>query len=369
MKPGIFQIIIVVCLFQSGILCSQITEDEIVITASSTLPASSTASFSPDNMMDGTIASWSEGAPGNGIGESFVFEFRYPDEMHYLVLKNGYGDDKYWGANARIKRLRVTDQNGTTRVLQLADTPQLRAYGLTALVEDEYGALQRGESLSGSVFTFEILDVYTGERWQDACVAEVIVNDWYTKYFPMSLDYLNRQLFTEYLDGIRGGDGTIYVETDYEGFLPVELSEGYYYEKVVSGDGTGGYKEHRLFINEDAGDYYLFKYEVILQPDQATMEGLNKDVGPSFEYSFSCDFMKYDLNSRSFRQQGYDKLVDLFDEDPVAILSGHAGKALAMHEIRISYDEPATARFIYPAVGDSEAELVFRWNGTGFVKE
>jgi hypothetical protein len=99
------------------------------------------------------------------------------------------------------------------------------------------------------------------------------------------------------------------------------------------------------------------------------MEGLNKDVGPSFEYTFSCEFMKYDPNSRSFHQQGYDKLVDLFDEDPVAILSDHAGSALAMHEIRISYKEPATATFVYPAVGDSEVEVVFRWNGTGFVKE
>jgi hypothetical protein len=369
MKPNIFYGLVFVFLFQSGILFSQIPEDEIIITASSTLPASSTADFSPGNLMDGTSASWSEGAPGNGVGESFVFEFRYPDEMEYVVIKNGYGVEKYWGANGRIKTLKVTDQNGASRVLQLEDTPQLRVYGLTALVEDEYGVLQRGAPLSGSVYSFEILDVYEGERWQDVCITEVFVNEWYTESFPMSPEYLNRQLFMEYLNGIAAGDGILYVETDYDGFLPVDVSDGYYLEEIVSGDGTGGYKEHRLFVNEQAGDYYLFKYEVVIQPDQATMEGLNRDTGPTFDYTFSCEFMKYDLQSRSFLHQECSKLDDLFNEDPVAILSNIVGKDLAMHEIMIRYDEPATARFVYPAVGDREAEVVFRWNGAGFVQE
>ena len=369
MNLRLFRILIIVFLFLSYQVHTQIPEDEVVITASSTLPESSTANFSPDNLMDGTNASWSEGDPGSGVGESFVFDFRYSDEMEYVVIKNGYGVEKYWGANSRIKTLEVTDQNGLSRVLHLDDTPDLKLYGLRALVEDEDGVLQRGESLSGNKYTFEILDVYEGERWQDACITEVIVNDWYTEHFPMSLKYINQQLFMEYLDGNTAGDGILYVATDYEGFVPVDVSGGYYYEEIVSGDGTGGYKEHRLFINEQAGDYYLFMYEVILQPDKATMEGLNRDKGPSFDYTFSCEFMKYDLQSGSFLHLESNSLDGLFDEDPVAILSDQVGKELAMHEIIIRYDEPATARFIYPAVGDGVSEIVFRWNGAGFVRK
>lgn len=352
--------------FYCSILFSQIPADEIVISASSTLPASHTANFSPDNLMDGTNASWSEGASGSGVGESFVFDFRYSDEMNYVVIKNGYGVEKYWKANARIKRLEVTDQNGLSRILHLEDTSQLRAYGLMELKEDEYGMLFPGEPLSGSYYTFEILEVYEGEKWQDACIAEIMVNEWYTENFGMDRKFLSQQIFMEYLDGIPDANGKLFVETDWEGYVPIDLDDGYYKEEIVSGDGTSGFREYRLFINEEVNDYYLFKFEFIRQPDQATMEGQREETGPTFIYSFSHEFMKYDTVVGEFFILTHDRMKDLFDEDPVALLSEISGKDLLLHEIGIRYDDTESARFVYPATGEFEFEVRFAWDGANF---
>lgn len=361
--------ILMICIITGSLSWSQIPEDEIVITASSTLPASSTASFTPDNLMDGTTASWSEGAPGVGIGEYFVFDFRYPDEMQYIVVKNGFGVDRYWRANARIKELKVTDESGSFRILQLEDTPELRMYGLCELCEDEYGTLQKGEPLSGSYYTFEILGVYVGGRWEDACITEVMVNEWYTEHFSMDTMYLHKQLFMEYFDGVAGGDGTLYIPTGWEGYVPVDVSDGYYYEEIVSGDGTGGFREHRLFIDEGARDYYLFIFEHVRQPDQATMEGLNADTGPAFDDLFASVFMKYDPVSESFIDLNYDQLEHLFDEDPLAIFSRQVGTELMPEDVGVRFDRPSAARFFYPLNGDTAVEAWYRWNGERFIKE
>ncbi len=366
MKLNVFLLSLLAGIFYNGILYSQIPEDEIVITASSTLPASRTANFSPDNLMDGTNASWSEGALGSGVGESFVFDFRYSDEMKYVVIKNGFGVEKYWRANARIKMLEVTDQNGFSRVLHLDDTPQLRAYGLMELEEDEYGMLFPGEPLLGSYYTFEILEVYEGEKWQDACIAEITVNEWYTENFRMDREFLHQQIFMEYMDGIADGQGKLFVETEWDGYIPIDVNDGYYKEEIVSGDGTSGFREYRLFLNEAVKDYYLFKFEFIRQPDQATLEGQHGEAGPTFVYSFSHEFMKYDAVVGEFFVLTHDRMNELFDEDPVARLSAIAGKDLLLHEIGIRYDEPESARFVYPATGDPEFEVLFAWDGSGF---
>ncbi len=361
--------VLMLCIITGSLSWSQIPEDEIVITASSTLPASSTASFTPDNLMDGTTASWSEGARGVGIGEYFVFDFRYPDEMQYIVVKNGFGVDRYWRANARIKKLKVTDESGSFRILQLEDTPELRVYGLNALVEDEYGTLQKGEPLSGSYYTFEILGVYVGDRWEDACITEVMVNKWYTEHFSMDTMYLYKQLFMEYLDGVTGGDGTLYIPTGWEGYVSVDVSDGYYYEEIVSGDGTGGFREHCLFLDEAARDYYLFIYEHVRRPDQATMEGLNADTDPTFDDLFTREFLKYDPVSESFIDLNYDQLEHLFDEDPLTLLSEKLGMEIFTDDVGIRYDLPSIARFIYPVEGEKEAEVRFRWDGIKFIHE
>ncbi|MEX0980883.1 MAG: hypothetical protein WD577_00545 [Bacteroidales bacterium] len=366
MRFNIFLLSLLVGTFYCGTLNSQIPEGEIVITASSTLPASRTANFSPDNLMDGTNSSWSEGDPGSGVGESFVFDFRYSDEMKYVVIKNGYGVEKYWRANARIKMLEVTDQNGLSRVLHLEDTPQLRAYGLMELEEDEHGMLFPGEPLSGSYYTFEILEVYEGEKWQDACITEIMVNEWYSENFRMDREFMYQQIFMEYLDGTPDGKGTLYVELEWDGYAPVDVNDGYYKEEIVSGDGTSGFREYRLFINEAAKDYYLFRFEFMRQPDQATMEGRHGDSGPTFVYSFSHEFMKYDTVVGEFFILTHDRMNELFDEDPVAVLSEIAGKDLLLHEIGMRYDKPESARFIYPATGETEFEVHFVWDGANF---
>lgn len=347
-------------------LLAQIPEGEIAITASSTLPASSTASFTPENLMDGTPASWSEGAEGNGTGEAFFFDFRYPDDMRYVVLKNGYGVEKYWEANARIKTLVVSDAEGESRRLCLEDTPQLRAYGLTTLVEDEYGILQRGKPLSGNHFEFRITDVYEGKRWEDACMAEVMVNHWFTNDFPMDTGYINMHLFRICFDGVIDGSGQLYMESDWEGYVPVDVEDGYFYEEIVSGDGTTGYREYNTYLNEKDHEYYLFSGELLIFPDQMTQEGKVRG-DPVMIKDFTAGFFRYDKESDKLEMVDPLEIFGLFGTSPLERIAAMTGKSVGPDALQVRPGPGNQVRFIYPVEGAPEAELKYFWSGEQFI--
>lgn len=360
--------VVVAFLFmQMHVVVAQIPEGEIAITASSTLPPSRTAGFSPENLMDGTEASWSEGADGNGVGAYFDFDFRYPDNMRYVAIKNGYGVEKYWEANARIRTLKVTDMHGSSRILHLEDTPGLRVYGLTTLVENSDGILLRGEPLSGNHFRFKIMDVYDGSRWDDACITEVMVNQWVSDYFVMEREYVYQQLFREYFDGVVDGEGALYIESDWDGYVPLDVSKGYYYNEIISGDGTGGYNEYRVFVDEGEPAYYFFSAQLITMPDESTMEGRNRKE-PVFISRFSAAFELYDLEKHVFVPMEFSEISHLFDTDPLKALSDRCGKELTVEEVRISYSDQEAIGFIYPLEGAVESAVTYRWTGSLFVR-
>lgn len=143
--------------------------------------------YSPVNVSDGDPATaWVEGTAGPGIGE-FIRLGIDPYEKEVsgfygikrIGIINGYARDKeLYFANNRVKSIEFSH---TFSVLgdyhQIRDQPVI---GIQPYVFDldesmEYQFLEFPRPVPVSEFTLTILDVYPGSRWDDTCIAEILV--------------------------------------------------------------------------------------------------------------------------------------------------------------------------------------------------
>jgi len=353
-------------------------------TASSTLSPSSTANFSPDNLLDGSVASWSEGAKGSGVGEYIQVEFRYPDFMRYVMFINGYGVEKHWKANNRIKSFKISNEEGESRIVQLKDTRAMQVVGLLELVKDEYGDLTISEPLYGNSFKFEIMEVYSGTKWQDACITEMDINNWYSELFQMNDDYIYLNLFREYFDGVVDYKGDLFIESDWDGYVQISVEDGRYSEDIVSGDGTTGYEDYQVFSNQEAGSFFMFVSEyvssVVYLGEDADVE-VNED-GWGKSDAFSNEFFVYDIFDHAFNALESDSIVHLFSSSPIEELSKLSGESLNWEDIWIvvtGFDNIVKAKYpatiedadYVPEAGNDQVgfEVFYWWSGTEFVKK
>ncbi len=134
------------------------------VTASSQLKSSKAASptYDPGNVRDGeSSTAWCEGAKGTGRGEWLEFDFHTPVTVQALTLVTGYDKSpEVWRNNARLKRVRLHFSNGTHQDADLDDATSPQAIRLQT------------KSAIESV-KLEVLAVYPGRRYPDACVSEV----------------------------------------------------------------------------------------------------------------------------------------------------------------------------------------------------
>lgn len=361
-------LIIGILLCLSGLIPGHAQKIDIAVTASSTLPPGSTSNYSPDNLIDGTEASWSEGAKGSGVGEYISVDFRYPDQLKYVMLKNGFGKKKYWESNGRIKRMKISDENGVSRTIELCDSPDMKVYGLLDLTEDENGTLWPSEPLSGSSYTFEILEVYPGEKWEDACITEMDFNHWWQKDIVMRDEYIFKNLFRTYFDGVFDRKGDLYIDSDWDGLVKIDVDDGYHYGEIRSGDGTEGHEEYQVFINYLTGDYYLFTSTIISQVDYERFDSTEEaQEVPAMVDSFRWQCMVYDPSELKFTVKNSASFDDLFDVNPLKALSTLSGKDLDADDIWIICDERGYLKFVYPpGFNYYEAEAFYMWDGNWF---
>ena len=358
-------------------LSGQIPESEREITASSTLPPSTTSTFTPDHLMDGTAASWSEGAEGSGVGESIQFFMRYPDYLDYVMIKNGFGNEKYWSANNRVRELRIISESGDSRLITLEDTSALRVYGTIGLNEDEYGDLQKGEPLYGRQFIFRIESVYKGNRWDDACISEIAFNQWRVGTFNMDEDYVNKNLFRIFLDGVFGPEGELYYLSDYSGMVPARIQDGYFYREVTSGDGTGGHLEYQVFSQRDGGQPVMFtsKYLTYMaEVAPSKRKGKEKsryadDAEWEEQEEFSEAFYRFDPDTDQFHALTMAEIASLFETHPCKALSGLSGLPVEQCTAwLVCGSSPHSIKAVYPpSISDPEYEMEYIWNGRQFV--
>lgn len=340
-----------------------------IITASSTLPPGSSSNYSPDNLMDGTEASWSEGAEGSGVGEYLQVDFRWPDEMKYVMIKNGFGKEKYWKANARIRKMKVSNEEGEFRVIEFEDIPDLQVVGLHTIEINDDGIMEASGGLYGNSFKFEILDVYPGVRWQDACITEMNFNQWYTDWFPMPEEYIYKNLFRDYLDGgALDQSGKLYISSDWDGCVEIEVEEGFYNKEIVSGDGTQGYFAYQVYIDKNAKEFYLLHTRYLRELDYEHID-FNEKVqdDPVWVESFYWDFYKYDIFAAEFKSVKEDVVSLFFSEDPAEKLSNYSGNEISLNMLWLNCNEPGLVKVECPNCEVKELpELIYTWEGNKF---
>lgn len=104
---------------------------------------------------------WVEGAKGDGVGEWIKYEFDEPKTINIIMLFNGYGkSESIFKNNARIKKLKLTFSNGNNQIVELKDIFEMQEIIIN-------------KEISTTSVKFEIIDVYKGSKFRDACISSV----------------------------------------------------------------------------------------------------------------------------------------------------------------------------------------------------
>lgn len=120
--------------------------------------------FTPIFAMDGKLkTSWVEGAEGEGIGESLQIKYKSPISFRSLSIYNGFGDPKLWAANNRIKKLKISTEEGNEEIVTLKDNLSLQKI--------EFKSELRAKEIS-----LTIQEVYKGTSSENTAIAEVVFN-------------------------------------------------------------------------------------------------------------------------------------------------------------------------------------------------
>ncbi|MEQ8174798.1 MAG: discoidin domain-containing protein [Syntrophomonadaceae bacterium] len=135
------------------------------MSASSALGPEGKLRYDPPLVKDGDInTAWVEGRPDAGINEWVRLESRQSRPVSRIEIVNGYAaSERLFMANNRPSKLKIEFSDGAT---------------LTANLKDGYGKeniIQLPKPVTTSSIKFTILDVYTGNKYNDTCIAEIRV--------------------------------------------------------------------------------------------------------------------------------------------------------------------------------------------------
>lgn len=121
--------------------------------------------YEPEHLQQKDGLPWASGN-GKGIGDVISlkeFEHENPTE---LVIMNGYQDrnhPEYYDKNSRVKCLKVTNMlSKKSKTITVKDIKEVQRFSIK-----ELGA--------GNEYKFEILDVYSGNKYNDLCIQYLVV--------------------------------------------------------------------------------------------------------------------------------------------------------------------------------------------------
>lgn len=154
--------------------------------ASTVLKSQGQISYKVGNLNDYDLnTAWVEGKSDYGLGEHFGFTFNFPENTEYggayqfygqINLFNGYCKSlEIWKQNSRIKKLKVYYNGTPVCLVELLDTWHLQYFKIGKYFKykrdnkymDAPFEIKQGDKLS-----FEIVEVYPGEKYQDVAVSE-----------------------------------------------------------------------------------------------------------------------------------------------------------------------------------------------------
>ena len=142
--------------------------------------------YAAERAFDGDLAtSWVEGVDGPGLGQKLAFAL--PVGAAAISVVPGYGDETYYGLNNRVRTARLTlfdlgsawgaPGNWIRVEASPAGSAELRFEDVLRPQRFELPAATRPANADLRIAVIEITDVYPGNRWDDTCIAEVVLYD------------------------------------------------------------------------------------------------------------------------------------------------------------------------------------------------
>jgi len=173
------------------------------IWATSTLAPSKNVNYEIGNLIDYDLRTvWSEGATGNGIGESLNFD--YPGKNEYqnetsltsVTILNGFvKSNDLWRKNGRVKTFKLYINDKPFALLELEDSKAYQTFDLGRI-----------SSANGFILKFEIFEVYLGDTYEDVVVSHFKFDGDGILCFDGSTEIEMTNGIRKRIDQIRAGD-------------------------------------------------------------------------------------------------------------------------------------------------------------------
>lgn len=141
------------------------------ITASSQLSeetiGNATHNYAPSKVIDNDLSTcWCEGKEDYGIGENLTIKFNDTYRVGEFTLWNGLcTNEDLYQKNSRVHSIRLIFSDGTS-----LDFDCKNGWG------NRKNTFTFPEKIDTSFITFQILDVYEGEKYKDTCISEISVS-------------------------------------------------------------------------------------------------------------------------------------------------------------------------------------------------
>lgn len=150
--------------------------DSIGNTATSSLKSYKGIYYGAENIHDLDYkTAWVEGIPGYGEGEKVTYHFPpQTPRITKMIVINGYvKSDKVWRENSRVKTLRMFLNDQPYALMHLEDSRNEQYFFVEPIGNAEREDWEKLMELPWWSVTFEIIEVYPGEKFDDTAITEI----------------------------------------------------------------------------------------------------------------------------------------------------------------------------------------------------
>jgi hypothetical protein len=136
--------------------------------------------YGTENLDEKIGVCWAEGVEGQGVGEKLIFELDKINEYFIfdgLYISIGFVSFEkpyLFRQNSRPKKIRISYEGESPRVIELADTPNLQYVGVrwpyTSRYSNYFYLYDDYKNLFNKNLWLEILEVYPGTKYSDTCI-------------------------------------------------------------------------------------------------------------------------------------------------------------------------------------------------------
>ena len=141
------------------------------ISASSHLQTSGKNNYISENSHDFNLfTAWVPNTNDGVIGQSISYYFSpNSPRINQIKIYNGYiKNSDLWAANARVSKFKLLINGQPKAILELLDLPSTQIFSI-----DPINSTESNQDL---IVTFEILEIYKGDKYDDVAISEINFN-------------------------------------------------------------------------------------------------------------------------------------------------------------------------------------------------